>query len=363
MRRDMINLRRRMRKMGTKLPPPYPNGWFALLESVELKVGEVKQVDSIGENFAVFRTLDGKVHVTDAYCPHLGASLAVGGTIQGDCIECPFHKWRFNSTSGKCVSIPNIETVPRGVGLKVWTSIEIDEAIFVWYDKEGRSPDWEIPAVEDIKKGNWIYHARNEFLISSHIQDIPENGADVAHLNAIHSDHLMAGKSLPTTDCWNALGFHEWNGKWESTDIPHEARVSITHEVKLFNRFTMIKFDVEARQIGASYVQLKLSHRFGRVIFLQTVTPLEPLLQKVVHRVYAPWYIRPLANFMMWGETVMFHRDVMIWNKKQFVHNPQLVKTDKCIKAFRSWFQQFYTENSITFKDAILGPKKDLIDW
>lgn len=53
----------------------------------------------------------------------------------------------------------------------------------------------------------------------------------------------------------------------------------------------------------------------------------------------------------------------MIWNKKQFINNPQLVKTDKCIKAFRNWFQQFYTENSITFKDAILGPKKDLIDW
>lgn len=63
-----------------------------------------------GENFAVFRTADGKARITRAYCPHLGANLAVGGAVKGDCIECPFHKWRFDGATGKCVSIPNVET-------------------------------------------------------------------------------------------------------------------------------------------------------------------------------------------------------------------------------------------------------------
>lgn len=43
-------------------------------------------------------------------------------------------------------------------------------------------------------------------LIIEKFQDIPENGADVAHLNAIHADNLMCGKNLPTVDWWNIFG-------------------------------------------------------------------------------------------------------------------------------------------------------------
>lgn len=42
------------RKVG-KLPPVYPNGWFALLESSQIKKGQVKHVSALSENFAVFR--------------------------------------------------------------------------------------------------------------------------------------------------------------------------------------------------------------------------------------------------------------------------------------------------------------------
>lgn len=60
----------------------------------------------IGENMAVFRTEEGKACVLDAYCPHLGAHLGIGGRVVGDCIECPFHGWQFNGNDGKCTSIP-----------------------------------------------------------------------------------------------------------------------------------------------------------------------------------------------------------------------------------------------------------------
>jgi cholesterol 7-dehydrogenase len=59
-----------------------------------------------GENFAVFRTVAGVVHILDAYCPHLGANMAVGGVVRGDCLECPFHLWRFKGEDGKCSAIP-----------------------------------------------------------------------------------------------------------------------------------------------------------------------------------------------------------------------------------------------------------------
>ena len=59
-----------------------------------------------GLQLAVFRDEHGTSHAIDAYCPHMGANLAVGGRVIGDCIECPFHGWKFRGHDGKCVSIP-----------------------------------------------------------------------------------------------------------------------------------------------------------------------------------------------------------------------------------------------------------------
>jgi cholesterol 7-dehydrogenase len=59
---------------------PYPNGWYRLCDSHELKPGEVRDIAILGHDFAVFRgELSGRVGVVDAYCPHLGAHMAIGG--------------------------------------------------------------------------------------------------------------------------------------------------------------------------------------------------------------------------------------------------------------------------------------------
>lgn len=62
----------------------------------------------------MFRGQEGQAHVLNAYCPHLGANLAVGGRVVGNCIECPFHGWRFEGSDGKCVKIPYAENGMTG---------------------------------------------------------------------------------------------------------------------------------------------------------------------------------------------------------------------------------------------------------
>jgi phenylpropionate dioxygenase-like ring-hydroxylating dioxygenase large terminal subunit len=59
-----------------------------------------------GLNLVVWRGVSGKSYVADAYCPHLGAHLGVGGEVAGECIKCPFHGWAFEGKDGKCVDIP-----------------------------------------------------------------------------------------------------------------------------------------------------------------------------------------------------------------------------------------------------------------
>lgn len=106
-KRDAINRMRKLRKIGiNELPPPYPNGWYSILESSSLKPGKATSVSCLGETFAVYRTAEGKVNVLDAYCPHLGANLGVGGRVEGDNIVCPFHQWSFRGTDGQCTNVP-----------------------------------------------------------------------------------------------------------------------------------------------------------------------------------------------------------------------------------------------------------------
>ena len=100
------SLRRRW-PTGPEAPVHYPNGWLPILESKELKKGEVKHIFAVGHDLVIYRGQSGRVHVFDAFCPHLGANLGVGGTVIGDQIKCPFHGWQFND-EGKCASIPGV---------------------------------------------------------------------------------------------------------------------------------------------------------------------------------------------------------------------------------------------------------------
>ncbi|CAG9120121.1 unnamed protein product [Plutella xylostella] len=165
-RNTRITRAQNARRLGSKLPPAYPNGWFAVVESSELRVGDVKPVEVLGLNLCVYRGDSGAPHVVDAYCPHLGAHLG-GGSVSGDCVQCPFHKWSFDAT-GRCNRVPGQETAPRGVSIKTWETAEVDGAIWIWHDADGNPPKWTIDNAPELQQ--WGYRGRNEFVVSSHIQ-------------------------------------------------------------------------------------------------------------------------------------------------------------------------------------------------
>jgi len=81
-------------------PDPYPAGYYQLLTSDELRRGELRYVEALGERLVVFRDAQGRPRVLDAHCPHQGANLA-GGRLRDGCVECPFHAWRFEGSGDK----------------------------------------------------------------------------------------------------------------------------------------------------------------------------------------------------------------------------------------------------------------------
>ena len=110
------------------------------------------------------------------------------GSVKDNCIECPFHGWKFNGSDGKCSDIPYSDTKPT-YGLKMWHSIEINNGIYVWYAPDKGMPEWEITelSASDIN----VFHGKTEHFTSCQLQDMPENGSDVNHFNFLHKDFIQ----------------------------------------------------------------------------------------------------------------------------------------------------------------------------
>ncbi|XP_020812871.1 cholesterol 7-desaturase isoform X3 [Drosophila serrata] len=133
----------------------------------------------------------------------------------------------------------------------------------------------------------------------------------------------------------------------------HLAEVNLTHALVIFGKYNCFRMDISGKQIGPSFVCLKVSSTlFGNFQVFQSITPIGPFLQKVVHRFYAPRYFGPLIKIFIFGESLMFQRDINVWNNKMFRRNPILAKEDASIKKFRMWFSQFYTSNSKPFTET-----------
>lgn len=224
--------------------------------------------------------------------------------------------------------------VPQVARVKSWPVDEVNGFIFFWYHAEQEEPSWRIPVIDELqpseansrnKTGSWLFRGRSDYKVNAHIQEIPENGADVAHLAHLHGPSLLLGSSLQTVShkCQESDRFsvvengsapllrHHWWVKWTSPELDdeesrHMAVAKLRQHFRLFGRFSFFHTVVEAQQIGPGLVHLFIETGVGKCVFIQTVTPVEPLVQRVVHRLYSePRFITPAAKLLLWGESVM----------------------------------------------------------
>src|SRR6478752_5329571 len=127
---------------------PYPKGWFQIAYSRDVEPVQIIGLHYFGRRLICYRGDSGTPYVLDAYCPHLGADITVGGAVVDDCVTCPFHGWRFDG-SGSNVEIPYAKTVNRTARLRAWPTAERAGIIFVWYSAESTEPEWELPKIPE----------------------------------------------------------------------------------------------------------------------------------------------------------------------------------------------------------------------
>mgnify|MGYP001942522779 CR=1 FL=1 len=319
----------------------YPNGWYVLANSTEIKVGDVKPFHYFGKDVVIYRGRNHKAHIVDAYCPHLGAHLGHGGTgIVGNNLRCPFHHWQFDE-SGKCVEVPYSEPQPKAC-LTHWPMVEKNGQILTYFSADGSAPPCDVPEVPELqgdKVKGWSPSHFSKFEYSAHVQEVVENIVDLGHFIPIHNV-----EEIPKVE--------------ELTFDGPRATLRYTTKNKVLGKIFNAALHLE--YYGPSYTVVRV-RSMTNVVLIASMVPTSK--GKVRHRFHFRMKnMNPLINKIMliiMAKQIEhdFLGDLPIWEHKIYREHPKLCKNEGGIMKMRKWFKQFYTDTSKTESKPVTNSK------
>lgn len=318
----------------------FPRGWFMIGSTND--VGETPvPVRFFGTDMVLYRGKSGKIHLVEAYCPHMGAHLAKNSTsyivldgehVQGESIRCPFHGWRFDE-KGQCDDIPYSDFIPKTACLKTFPVKEFAGVIWTWHDPEGLEPDYPLPAFGNhYGQPGWLeWEMVHLGDLDIHGCEIVDNMADYGHMAPVHG----------STECiYFANEFmdhvvHQYFGTRHRRPI--EGGV---HNMLVLDTWRTGPGILESDMIGQY-------HGF----WLIASTPIEDGLERIWSGMMvrmndgttAPTQeeIAGAREFASIGISGLA-QDVEIWTHKQDCVNPMALPADGPYGRLRTWYRQFY---------------------
>ncbi len=318
----------------------FPIGWFLVCFSDELKRGDVRSVKLMGQDLVAFRTQAGVACLTDAFCPHMGAHLAYGGTVEGEVIRCPFHGFCFD-TKGACVKTGYGTKPPRKAKLRTWLVEEQNGLILAYHHPSVRDPEWRVPKLDDT---DWTPLRHHTWQIRANPYDTAENSVDFGHFSVVHG--------YRRTEILQPL----------ATDGPKlTARYAMDRDAGIFGKRNDLRAEFEITKWGLGYscvevevpeyglrsrhfvfptsidqenMQLSLAASIGHVAHPEKINPLlRALPKRLLHKLILGASMRGYKNDVS--------QDFEIWRNKVSIPRPALAEGDGPIHAFREWSRQF----------------------
>ena len=321
--------------MIKQFPMPIPFGWFCIGYADELAKGQVKNVHYFDKDMVLFRTESGELGLTDPYCPHLGAHLGHGGEVVGESIRCPFHHWTYDN-KGFVTDVPYAKQIPpKAQGkscLKTYSIVERDQIIWAWYHPDDLEPFFDVIENPELNDPDWAPLERYIWSYKSTVQEIAENGVDIAHFKYIHqTDSVPEGETK-----------YEGVVRHSMAEGPNTMLDGNGTEVEFNSR-------VDTIQNGAGQ---KWSRFQGFVdsMLMVLVTPIDSQNVEMrfafTHRDYAEGSFehRTAKDFIqsVIGGVRGLEADIVIWHNKIHLKDPLLCDGDGPIMQFRKYFAQFY---------------------
>lgn len=318
---------------------PYPSGWYAACFSAELPPGAVRSLRFMGKELVLFRTRGGLACALDAYCPHLGAHLGRGGTVEGEELRCPFHGFRFDG-AGSCVATGYGSKPPPAAHLRSWPVRETNAIVLLYHSQDAGPPTWEVPALEN---SGWSQPVFRRFELSAHPQQTTENSVDLGHFEIVHGYESVRLVRDVVVD-----------GPYLST------RYLARRPAPLLGRRWMLEFEFETHihGLGYSLVDLHVRNLEIRARIWVLPTPIDAdrmalrlaasgdgtsgatvaWLRAVPPRLRGYLIARGLLEALAYDAG----QDFEIWRNGAYVHPPALAQGDGPIGRYRSWAARFY---------------------
>lgn len=322
-----------------RTPFPVPVGWYQVCWPDELELGGVLPLYCFGRDLVLWRdTEDGRYHLQDAICPHLGGHLGHGGHVEDCELQCPFHGWKFDA-QGRNSDIPYSEKVNRAARLRTYPVIERNGIVMAWYHPFDEAPSWEIPDVDEFADAaDWSDTTTRLIEIPAAWQEIAENSVDLAHFRYLHNTD-----SVPEARSYE-------------TDGPI-ARVRTVQQFVTPRGAVAGNIDIDMYGPGFSVIRF---HGIVDTILLGCNTPVsantcEQRFSFRVRRLGDDLTTSRVGEAFVAEISQQIQEDLPIWRNKGYVVRPLLADTDGPYLNFRKWASQFYAEG-VDFEQDMYPP-------
>ena len=194
--------------------------WHPIFRAEELRAGQAKPIEIMGEHFTLYRGENGTPHVTEFRCPHRGTQLSAGW-VEGDSIRCMYHGWLFNSV-GQCTEQPAEEkSFAAKIRIKSFPSREYLGLIFAYFGEDEAPP---FPRFSHMEEDGVLEVLSTEVWPCNFFQRIDNNG-DTYHVPFVHRGAYSASTAnnrsgLPeiskVESPWGTTGYATFKEGWRN---------------------------------------------------------------------------------------------------------------------------------------------------
>ncbi len=304
---------------GTTKKNTFAKGWYAILPSISLpKKSKPLAIERFGLSLVLWRTENNHVTIFLDRCPHRGAQLSLGKIIN-NCIECPFHGFRFDR-EGKCVLAPEFDKAIPGLELTQFIAHESCNMIWMYWGDQVQPFDY--PVLEKTHNFFSGYYSDIKKVWHSHITYCIENQLDYTHLRFVHHNTIGRGFSMPVDPKENC----------RQTNITICLKNSDTIALEYF---------------FPNVWMLYVSDRMKIVLFF---TPIDQHTTQLYLRTYRNFLKAPIINkvvdcIMNLSNTFILKQDEKIvasqgYLPSYYANTDLLMRHDKAIRYFRDTWQE-----------------------
>ncbi len=258
----------------------YPSSWYLFGFTSELREGPVSR-RILGRDLAAYRTDDGRIVVLDARCSHLGADLG-NGRVVGDCIQCPFHGWRYGP-DGRCHGTSHADAIPSRFFQRVYPVVERHGMIFFF---NGSEPLFPLPFFQGEQPEDFTRGMPVEFVAGCTWFMVAAHGYDTQHFESVHGRRLHAPLVV---DCPSPFA----RRSQYRADVLGEAYYD-----RVLRRFAGRTVEISITTWGGTLVLI--TGKFARAIsrFMIALQPLEDATTRCQVIVFTKRSGNPLARYL-----------------------------------------------------------------